>query len=348
MTERESTPSSDMTLPDPWKFMLEDVQAGRSGEKGDAPLAVEDIERLMAAGSQSAVAPGAEILAQSVATPERILSALRPIGERIAATTTRDLRNALAILADFSFLDVSYSRVGVLLGAIPVPSLMAPLISFDETPVGLIHVDHACASLYLDSVLGGGQSHALSLESARPYSAIETKLFEGFVTACLASIGPALEPYYDQALRTKPIETQPRYLSLGKFTDPVIRFRFRFQIEKRKGIAEIVFTNEILQKLESALLPARIEQLPESDDLWRRKLIGIAAQALIDLDFVLAETAFSFRHLHSLNIGDTLPLGITQETPVTVRAHRKNLGKGMIGRAGSKMAIRMTGRISVS
>lgn len=348
MTENENAILSNQSLPDPWNMMLEDIQANRSAEVEDSPLAAEEIERLMALGAETATQPGAEILAQTVQTPDRILSALRPIGERIAATTTRDLRNALAVLVDFSFLDVSYSRLGVLVASIPIPSLMAPLEAESDTPAGLIFVDHSCASLYLDTVLGGGQSLSSSLEAARPYSAIETKLFEGFIAACLTSIGPALLPHYDHVLSRKPIETQPRYLTLGKFTDPIIRFRFRFQIEKRKGIAEIIFTNEVLLKLERALLPARIEQIPQSDEYWRKSLVGIAAEASIDLDLVLAETSFSFRHLQTLKIGDTLNLGITQDTPVHLRAHKKIIGKGMVGRAGSKKAIRMLGPINVT
>jgi len=346
MTTQESL-SQPQELPEPWNAMLNDISTARALEE-ERLLAADEIERLMSDQSNLFDPPGAELLAQSVATPDRILSALRPLGEKIGSAATRDIRNALAILADFSFVDVSYSRLGVLLAGLPIPSLMAPLIGSNGSPVGLIAVDHACASLYLDAVLGGGQAQSSPMEGGRPYSAIETKLFEGFVAAGLAAIGPSLLPHCDIALSSKGIETQPRYLALGKYSDSVIRFRFTFQIEKRKGLAEVIFTGDVLAALEKAFLPPRLEQKLETDDVWRRRLVTIAAAASIDLDFVLAEVQFSLRHLQSLKIGDTLPLGISQTTPISIQSHKANLGKALIGRAGSKMAVRMMGPVTAS
>ncbi len=345
MTDPDSAPQSQ-TLPDPWNAMLDDSLASHVTDPEDGILGAEEIERLMADDHGVIETPGTELLAQSVATPDRILSALRPIGEKIGIGATREIRNALAILADFSFIDVSYSRLGALLAHVPIPSLMSPLKAASGSSAGLILVDRGCASLYLDSVLGGGQSHTSQAEGGRPYSSIETKLFEGFVAALMAAIGPGLTPHYDSALTSKGVETQPRYLALGKYTDSVVRFRYKFQIDKRKGIAEIVFTGEVLARLEKAFLPARIELKPENDDAWRQRLVAIAAGAMIDLDFVLAEVQFSLRHLQALQIGDTLPLGIAQTTPIRVCSCNKSLGQAMIGRAGPKMAIRMLGPIT--
>ena len=341
-------PAHSQTLPDPWNAMLLDSAASRVQEVEDGLLGTDEIERMMADDQGVIETPGTDVLAQSVATPDRILSALRPIGEKIGIGTTREIRNALAILADFSFVDVSYARLGAFLAHVPIPSLMSPLLAAGGSPTGLIVVDRACASLYLDSVLGGGQSHVSQTEGSRPYSAIEMRLFEGFVSALLTAIGPGLLPHCDIPLTSKGVETQPRYLALGKYTDSVVRFRFKFQIDKRRGIAEIVFTGDVLARLEKALLPARIVSKPENDDAWRQRLVAIAAGAMIDLDLVLAEVQFSFRHLQALQIGDTLPLGIAQSTPVRVCSHNKTLGQALIGRAGPKMAIRMLGPVTAS
>ena len=77
------------------------------------------------------------------------------------------------------------------------------------------------------------------------------------------------------------------------------------------------------------------------DPIWEGHLATELYATQVDLDAVLVEMALPLRQTLDLKVGETIPLDITPETPVTLKCGGIELADAVAGRHGDRIAVRV-------
>ena len=346
MIETQASASDTRPESEAWRSMMERALAQETWTNDDRPLSHDEIDRLMGLDTAPSVAQGPEALAYAAPSPHALYHALRPTGERIAQLFARELRAAFSNLVDVSFAEFSYSRLGVVLTDLPIPSLMARLRLESGLPCAFVAVDAAMAALYFDCIMGGGQVRASVMPGGRAFSAIECRLFEGFGQRAATVVTEGFAAKLKTSLHFDQVETHPRNLALGKSATPTLRIRYQIKMGQRAGIIDVYVVGALLEAIEKEFMPVQPALSAAPDPSWRAKLVAVAAEAVIDLEVVLCEIDLPLSRITGLQIEDIIPLKLSPATPISIRAGRKKIASAVMGRANNRIAVRLVEPVS--
>ena len=346
MSETQASATETPSEPDAWRSMMDRAVSQETWANDDRPLSHDEIDRLMGLDTALNAVQGTEALAYAAPSPHALYHALRPTGERIASLFERELRVAFSSLVDVSFTEFGYSRLGVVLTDLPIPSLMARLRAETGSPTAFVTVDAAMAALYFDCIMGGGQVRPSVMPGGRPFSAIECRLFEGFGQIAATAVSEGFSAKIKTPLQFDLVETHPRNLALGKSATPTLRIRYQIKVGQRLGMADVYVTGPLLELIEKEYMPVRPVLGAPPDPAWRAKLVAVAAQAVIELDVVLCEFELPLSRVTGLKVEDTIPLKLSPTTPVSIRAGRKKIASAVMGRANNHIAVRLLEPVS--
>jgi len=112
-------------------------------------------------------------------------------------------------------------------------------------------------------------------------------------------------------------------------------------MEDRGGSIEILLPYATIEPIRDVLLQMFVGEKFGRDPIWESHLASEISQADISVDAVLFESKLPLRQLMNLEVGDTLPLNIKPDSPVTVRCGDVTLTEGRIGRVGDHVAVRI-------
>ena len=77
------------------------------------------------------------------------------------------------------------------------------------------------------------------------------------------------------------------------------------------------------------------------DPIWEGHLATEIAHAEIGVDAVLYEAKLPLRQIMTLEVGDTLTLGVRPDSTVAVRCGNVTLTEGRMGRVGDRISVRV-------
>lgn len=282
-----------------------------------------------------------EALADSSALPVTVYPFLRQASDRFAKALALDLRKTSGTLIDVVVVDQVNLRMGNAAAAIPVPSLMAIIQCDNSEAAVFVVVDGAMASLFFDLLLGGAQIRSILTPMVRNFSVIETRLFQIFSDALAASINLAFAPIFPLQSKTDRIETNPRFLPMGKAQDSVVKIRFLVQCGLRSGFVDLYLSARFLAPIEARLRPAMQKDVAVADPFWRKHLKDRLLQSQIELRANLCEFAIPLQQLRRLKKGDVLPLDKGPDSLIDLVIDKRVMARGRMGRSTGKIAIRI-------
>jgi flagellar motor switch protein FliM len=207
-----------------------------------------------------------------------------------------------------------------------------------QRDAGLLVVEPVCLFGVLEFVLGDRASIAPGPLPTRPANPFEASLMRPLAnvvidtfSSCLAGAG------------TLNVGLQ-RWLSPGdEFADaPALIAPLTLHFGEKTGIVALILPFSLLAPLAPALGGILFGDDPASAEAWRLALHRRVLDADVTLTAVLHEATVPFAAVHDLSVGKILTFDAPADPVVGLFAGPVRIAEGSLGRAGPRVAIRLT------
>jgi flagellar motor switch protein FliM len=343
-TAGESENELTETMTQQWAAMVEGV--GNSPiANGERVLSQEEIDNLLGFSVGEVNLEdhsGIRAIIDSAMVSYERLPMLEIVFDRLVRLLTTSLRNFTSDNVEVSLDRITSVRFGYSMNAIPRPAVLTVFKAEEWENFGLAIVDSSLIYSMIDVLLGGRRGAAALRIEGRPYTTIETNLVKRLIEVVLADTEQAFRPLSPVTLTIDRLETNPRFAAISRPAHAAILVRLRVDMEDRGGNVELLLPYATIEPIRNVLLQMFMGEKFGRDPIWESHLATEIAGAGIAVEALLYEQHIPLRQLMDLKVGDTLPLGLRTDAPVTVRCGRVTLTEGRMGRVGDHVAIRVT------
>ena len=346
MSDVSAQTGSNPVGADPWLQMLDDLSNGAPRIGSDGVLSDDEIDRLMGLASSADRRSGKDSVAESPNMTNGFSPAMRLVSETFIDALSRSMRQLVTGVIDVTLVDLSLTRLSIGLGSLPLPSLIAVMQSRALGGSGIMVIDGALAGSFIDMLMGGGQALARDAHSTRPFSSIEVQLFRRLADTTAQAFTDAFSEISKADFGIDRIETNPRYVDIGKPTDNAILLRAQVLFGRRGGMLDLILPLSLFGAIEHLIRPKDEEASVASDVDWRQHLVQSVARSSIGLEVVLADFQLPLRQVIGLAVGQTIPLGIDSSSVVSLQCKGNRLASGLMGRSRDHMALRLIGPVT--
>jgi len=346
MSNASSVSDRQTASADPWLRMLDDLSNGTPKNGNDGVLDDDEIDRLMGLSSGSDRRSGKDAVAEPPTMSNGFSPAMRLVSETFIDALSRRVRQLVTGVIDITLVDLSVTRLSMGLGSLPLPSLIAVMQSNALGGSGIVVIDGALAGAFIDMLMGGGQALARDAHSTRPFSTIEVQLFRRLADTAAQAFTEAFNEISKADFSIDRIETNPRYVDLGKPTDNALQLRVQVLFGRRGGHLDLILPLGLFGAIEHLIRPKMEEAVGANDVDWRQHLVQSVARTTIGLEVVLAEFQLPLRRVMGLAIGQTIPLAIDSGSVVSLQCKGNRLANGLMGRSRDHMALRLNGPVT--
>ena len=329
-----------------WAAMVDEgggiVTAGKGG--AERILNQEEIDSLLGfnmADLTLSENSGIRAIIDSAMVSYERLPMLEIVFDRLVRLMTTSLRNFTSDNVEVSLDRITSVRFGDYLNSIPLPAILAVFKAEEWDNFGLFTVDSSLIYSIIDVLLGGRRGQSAIRIEGRPYTTIETSLVKRMIEVVLADAEQAFRPLSPVKFNIDRLETNPRFAAISRPANAAILVRLRIDMEDRGGNVELLLPYATIEPIRDVLLQMFMGEKFGRDPIWEGHLATEIGQAEIAVEAVLYEAELPLRRLMSLQVGDTLDLGIKPDTFVTVRAGDVTLTEGRMGRVGDRVAVRV-------
>jgi flagellar motor switch protein FliM len=202
-------------------------------------------------------------------------------------------------------------------------------------------VDSSLIYSIVDVLLGGRRSTAAMRIEGRPYTTIERTLVERLVMVVLEDLTAAFEPLSPVNFLFDRLETNPRFATIARPANAAVLVRLRVDMEDRGGRLELLLPYATLEPIRELLLQMFMGEKFGRDSIWESHLASELWSTNVDVEAVLEEQVLSLKDVMDLQIGQTLMLSSTPNSPVQLRCGGVPLLTGKMGKVGQQIAIRV-------
>jgi flagellar motor switch protein FliM len=340
-------PRPDDDLAAKWASMVEDGGQFAPGGKGGAEriLNQEEIDSLLGFNLSDASLSensGIRAIIDSAMVSYERLPMLEIVFDRLIRLMTTSLRNFTSDNVEVSLDRITSVRFGDYLNSIPLPAILAVFKAEEWDNFGLFTVDSNLIYAIIDVLLGGRRGQTALRIEGRPYTTIETALAKRMIEIVLADAESAFRPLSLVKFNIERLETNPRFAAISRPASAAILVRLRVDMEDRGGTIELLLPYGTIEPIRDVLLQMFMGEKFGRDPIWEGHLATEIGQAEIAVEAVLYEADIPLKQLMSLDVGDTLGLGLKPDASVTVRCGDITLTEGRMGRVGDRVAVRVT------
>ena len=269
------------------------------------------------------------------------LPMLEIVFDRWVRLLTTSLRNFTSDNVEVSLDRITSVRFGDYLNSIPLPAILSVFKAEQWDNFGLITVNSGLIYSIIDVLLGGRRGQTTMRIEGRPYTTIESNLVRRMIEVVLADAELAFKPLSPVNFNIDRLETNPRFAAISRPANAAILVRLRIDMEDRGGEVELLLPYATIEPIRGVLLQMFMGEKFGRDPIWEGHLATEIGQAEIAVDAVLYEAKLPLRRMLTLEVGDTLMLGLRPDAPVTVRCGDVTLSEGRMGRVGDRVAVRV-------
>lgn len=334
-----------------WAAMA-DGDVGEGGEDGAARVLNQDeIDSLLGfreGGEDGAEKSGIEAIIDSGMVSYERLPMLEVVFDRLVRMLSTSLRNFTSDNVEVSLDNITSIRFGDYLNSIPLPAMLAVFKAEEWDNFGLITVDSSLIYSIVDVLLGGRRGTAAMRIEGRPYTTIERNLVERMIAVVLADLSAAFDPLSSVTFRFDRLETNPRFATIARPANAAIVARLRVDMEDRGGRLELLLPYATLEPVRELLLQMFMGEKFGRDSIWENHLATELWFTDVELQVVLDRTTVSLNEVLNWTVGSRLDLLATPASLVDLRCGEVNLYKGLMGRKGEKIAVRIEDRTTES
>lgn len=271
------------------------------------------------------------------------LPMLEIIFDRLVRLMTTSLRNFTSDNVEVSLDNISSVRFGDYLNSIPLPAILAVFRAEELDNYGLLTVDSNLIYSIVDVLLGGRRGTSAMRVEGRPYTTIERALVQRMIEVVLNDARQAFEPLTKVSFNLDRVETNPRFAAIARPANAAILVKLRIDMEDRGGRLELMLPYATLEPIRKMLIQQFMGEKFGRDNIWETHLASELWNTEMEVAAVLDEQEVPLERVMNLQVGDTLMLNASPDSPVNLRCGPIPLTTGRMGRMGDNIAIRAEG-----
>ena len=327
-----------------WAAMADGDGAGDDGVGSARVLNQDEIDSLLGfreGSDETTEKSGIEAIIDSGMVSYERLPMLEVVFDRLVRMLSTSLRNFTSDNVEVSLDQISSVRFGDYLNSIPLPAMLSVFKAEEWDNYGLMVVDSALIYSIVDVLLGGRRGTAAMRIEGRPYTTIERNLVERMIAVVLADLSAAFDPLSSVNFRFDRLETNPRFATIARPANAAIVVRLRVDMEDRGGRLELLLPYATLEPVRELLLQMFMGEKFGRDSIWENHLATELWYTDVELEAVLDTTTATLADVLSWKVGSRLDLFATPASLVELRCGDVLLFRGLMGRKGEKIAVRI-------
>lgn len=279
------------------------------------------------------------ILDKSITAYEK-LPMMEVVFDRMVRTLSTSLRNFTSENVDVSLHSMTSIRFEEYLNSIPLPALLVVFRAMEWENFGLVTVDSSQIYSMVDILLGGRKSNRPVRIEGRPYTTIEQEIVKRMVDIVLADMGSAFEPLSPATFHFERLETNPRFATITRPSNPALLVKFRIDMaDDRGGMIEVMLPHATLEPIRDLLLQMFMGENFGQDTVWEKHLGRELRSTKVEIEAILKEKSLTLKDIMSLSVGSTVLLDCAPDEDVTLRCGGIPITSGSLGRVNDKIAI---------
>src|ERR1700742_2180956 len=271
------------------------------------------------------------------------LPMLEIVFDRLVRLMTTSLRNFPSDNVEVSLDSITSIRFGDYLNSIPLPAILAVFRAEELDNYGLFTVDSNLIYSIVDVLLGGRRGSAAMRIEGRPYTTIERTLVQRMTEVILQDMCQAFEPLAPVNFVLDRLETNPRAAAIARPANAAILVKLRIDMEDRGGRIELLLPYATLEPIRKLLLQQFMGEKFGRDSIWESHLATELWSTKVEIDAILDEQQMPLNRIMNLEVGQTIMLNASPDSPIELRCGGVPLLKGRMGRIGSSVAVRVDG-----
>ena len=273
------------------------------------------------------------------------LPMLEIVFDRLVRLMTTSLRNFTSDNVEVSLDNITSVRFADYLNSIPLPAILAVFRAQELDNYGLFTVDSNLIYSIVDVLLGGRRGTGAMRIEGRPYTTIERTLVQRMIEVILQDMHAAFEPLAPVTFALDRLETNPRFAAIARPANAAILVKLRIDMEDRGGRIELMLPYATLEPIRKLLLQQFMGEKFGRDSIWESHLATELWSTRVEIDAILDELALPLNRIMNLEIGQTIMLNATPDSPVELRCGGVPLLRGRMGRMGSSVSVRIDGAV---
>jgi flagellar motor switch protein FliM len=273
------------------------------------------------------------------------LPMLEIVFDRLVRLMTTSLRNFTSDNVEVSLDNITSIRFGDYLNSIPLPAVLAVCHAEQLGNYGLFTVDSNLIYSIVDVLLGGRRGTAAMRIEGRPYTTIERTLVQRMIEVILQDMRQAFEPLTPVIFTLDRLETNPRFAAISRPANAAILVKLRIDMEDRGGRLELLLPYATLEPIRKLLLQQFMGEKFGRDSIWESHLATELWSTRVEIDAILDEQRLPLSRIMNLEVGQTIMLVATPDSPIELRCGGVPLLTGRMGRIGNCVAVRVESAI---
>ncbi len=269
------------------------------------------------------------------------LPMLEIVFDRLVRLMTTSLRNFTSDNVEVSLDNLTSIRFGDYRNSIPLPAMLAVFKAVEWDNFGLITVESNLIYSIVDVLLGGRQGTKVTRVEGRPYTTIESSLIERLIEVVLVDVEAAFEPLTPVKFELDRLETNPRFAAIARSANAAILVKMRVDMEDRGGNIEFMIPYATFEPIRELLLQGFMGEKFGRDSIWEEHLASEIWATNVQLEAVLEERLMPLGDVMDLQVGQTVMLECTPQSPVSLRCGGIDLTTGIMGQKEDRIAIRV-------
>jgi len=357
MAENDAQSEADKAAAE-WEASLaaeENAKAGGEAGGEEAPQRIlnqDEIDTLLGFDTKKDSNAPAEkadgifaILDKSTTAYEK-LPMMEVVFDRLVRQLSTALRNFTSENVDVSLDSMVSIRFEDYLNSIPLPALLVVFRAVEWENYGIVMVDSSQIYSMVDILLGGRKSNRPVRVEGRPYTTIEQNIIKHMVDIVLAETSAAFTPLSPITLHFDRLETNPRFATITRPTNPAMLVRLRVDMmEDRGGMIELLFPHTTLEPIRDLLLQMFMGENFGQDLVWEKHFGKELQNTAVEIEAIFDEKMVTLKDVMAFEVGTTLLLDCTQDDPVTMRCGGIPVTTASLGRVGDVVAVSLFDRI---
>jgi flagellar motor switch protein FliM len=155
----------------------------------------------------------------------------------------------------------------------------------------------------------------------------------------------AFEPLTPVNFTLDRLETNPRFAAISRPANAAILVKLRIDMEDRGGRLELMLPYATLEPIRKLLLQQFMGEKFGRDSIWESHLATELWSTRVEINAILDEQRLPLSRIMNLEVGQTIMLGATPDSPIELRCGGVPLLTGRMGRIGTSIAVRIESAI---
>jgi flagellar motor switch protein FliM len=309
----------------------------------NSTLSQDEIDSLLGFGAEEKIpTTGIDALLERSKDNYERFPMLEVIFDRFMRSATTSLRSFTGESVDISVENITSLRFEDYLNSIPLPALIGIFQAVEWENFGLVTIDSSLAYSMVDILLGGGKNKSTYRIDGRPFTTIEQDIVKSLTRVILDDLTTAFNPITSVTFRFDRLETNPRFASITRLSNPVVIISIRMECEGVGGKADIILPYVTLEPVKPLLTQMFAGESFGSDISWESYLTNELKNTFINISAMLNPKKITLKDLANLKVGSTLITNNKPDDDIMVTCNGIKLLSGLIGSAGENIAISIT------